>query len=245
MKYRYAYAGTCFFIIKEANNKQGTFVITAKHVLEKVKDKFAVDELFIKVNLNDRTTLLVKTKMDDWIRHKDENVDLAMCKLSFMGSYDHMFYPMSSFMNDELITQYEIGVGDEVLITGLFHHHPGNDRNSPIVRIGNISLMPQEKVLVENRLREAYLIESRSIGGLSGSPVFVNLGDIRKFGTQIKYAQGEHIPILFGIICGHFDTKKREIDAISDSTDEQKQINVGIAVVTPVNKLVELLHQSA
>ena len=54
----------------------------------------------------------------------------------------------------------------------------GRDRNFPIVRTGHIAMMPDEKIPKVKigdweGNADAYLIESRSIGGWSGSPVFV------------------------------------------------------------------------
>jgi hypothetical protein len=55
----------------------------------------------------------------------------------------------------------------------------GRKRNIPIVRTGNISMIPSEKVpgiqirRGESVESEVYLIEARSVGGLSGSPVFI------------------------------------------------------------------------
>ena len=93
---------------------------------------------------------------------------------------DHMYYSTSEFADDKFILENEVGVGDEVFITGLFSHHHGNHKNIPIVRTGNIASMPEEKIQTQNYLREAFLIEARSIGGLSGSPVFLNLGIVKK-----------------------------------------------------------------
>ena len=77
---------------------------------------------------------------------------------------------------DKVINDNAIGVGDEVFLTGLFANHIGQQRNLPIIRVGNIALMPEEPVQHPSLGPiDAYLIEARSIGGLSGSPVFVHL----------------------------------------------------------------------
>ena len=56
---------------------------------------------------------------------------------------------------------------------GLFTKYFGRSNLIPIVRTGNIAMMPKEKVpLGSFGLTDAYLIEGRSIGGLSGSPIF-------------------------------------------------------------------------
>ena len=78
-------------------------------------------------------------------------------------------------MTEKVIKENEIEVGEEVFVTGLFSHHHGQSKNIPIVRVGNISAMPEEKIQTKEHLMDAYLIEARSIGGLSGSPVFVIL----------------------------------------------------------------------
>jgi hypothetical protein len=51
-------------------------------------------------------------------------------------------------------------------------HHTGDLKNVPIVRVGNLASYPSEQIQTRAFGRmEAYLIEARSIGGLSGSPV--------------------------------------------------------------------------
>jgi hypothetical protein len=237
----YKYAGTCFFIGKDKEVNKYSYVVTAKHVIEGVKS-LGSSEVFIKINLIDSTTVLIATKTNSWIYHDDESVDVALNTFYLSDNCDHLFYPESSFLNAALIKQNEIDCGDEVFITGLFKHHHGEERNLPIVRIGNIAMMQGEKVRVKSGLIDAYLIESRSIGGLSGSPVFVNLGVVRKLENQIRHATGEMTPPLLGLVYGHFDSKVGEIDSVPDNKSGEGKINVGIAIVTPVTKLAELLE---
>jgi hypothetical protein len=157
--------------------------------------------------------------------------------------------------NQAVIVAECIGQGDEVFIIGLFSNHPGKLRNIPIVRVGNIAAMPGERVNSRhwhNRDIEAYLIESRSIGGLSGSPVFVHLGPIRppkKVGEPVQimgHRGGPHY--LLGLVHGHFDLTLPDInmDAV-DSVDTvdaaaRVEINSGIALVVPVSKIIEVLN---
>ena len=51
--------------------------------------------------------------------------------------------------------------------------------NLPIVRLGAIAAMPGEYIKTDWGCLRAYLIEARSIGGLSGSPVFIRVGTTR------------------------------------------------------------------
>ena len=64
-------------------------------------------------------------------------------------------------------------VGDEVATVGLYTSHHGHTKNIPVVRVGHISMLPDEPVMSTRGYVEAYLVEVRSIVGLSGSPVYI------------------------------------------------------------------------
>ena len=90
---------------------------------------------------------------------------------------------------------------------------------------------------------DAYLIESRSIGGLSGSPVFVHLGLNRLLDGKVKTAKGGLIFYLLGLIHGHWDVQITENDAAIDDTIYREAVNVGMAIVTPAIKILEAIKQ--
>ncbi len=173
------FAGTCFFVSKDAQNNRYRYAVTAKHVIEGIK-KLGIQNVIIKMNLKNGTTNDFSIKIDDWTYHENAEVDIAIHPFYFSDEADHVYYPESAFLNAERIRTDEIECGDEVFITGLFKHHHGESKNLPIVRIGNLAMMANEKVQVKDSRIDAHLIESRSIGGLSGSPVFVNLGTVRR-----------------------------------------------------------------
>jgi hypothetical protein len=50
------------------------------------------------------------------------------------------------FVSDELIQNGKVGPGDEVFTIGLFSKMSGKGRNFPIVRTGNIAMMPSEPI---------------------------------------------------------------------------------------------------
>lgn len=169
--------GTTFFVGRDKQKNNYSYAVTAKHVIEGIKSK-GLDKVFLRINLTNGEAGLFATNASDWIYHNDKNVDVALHPIGLQGNFDHLLYPESAFVTPEFINENEIDVGDEVIITGLFRHHNGTNRNLPIVRIGNISAMPMEKIQTKETLMDGYLIEARSIGGLSGSPVFTNLGII-------------------------------------------------------------------
>jgi hypothetical protein len=100
--------------------------------------------------------------------------------------------PNAMVATEEVVAERNIGTGDEIAIVGLFRSHYGRERNVPIVRIGNISAMREEPVFTRYAgYIDAYLIEARSIGGLSGSPVFA-LGAIPNQLSRLALQRGAH-----------------------------------------------------
>jgi hypothetical protein len=97
---------------------------------------------------------------------------------------------------------------------------------------------------------EAYLIEARSIAGVSGSPVFVNVPETLPIGfipdPRFK-GDPEDINWLrydfLGLVHGHFDLATLNEDSVIDDSSEAKGINSGIGVVVPALKVMETLYQ--
>jgi hypothetical protein len=131
-----------------------------------------------------------------------------------------------------------VGLGDEVCIVGLFRSHFGRQRNVPIVRIGNLAMMRGEPVKTEYcGYTDAYLVEARSISGLSGSPVFLHV-------PTPDHGPGTTRIYFLGLMHGHFDIQNLNDDTVVDSDQEATRgINTGIGVVIPVEKILETLNQ--
>jgi hypothetical protein len=145
------------------------------------------------------------------------------------------------FLDPEKIEGKGIGTGDEIYITGLFRLLYGAHRNLPIVRSGNLAMLPTDRVPVRDWQTpdvEAYLVESRSIGGASGSPVFVQ--------RSIKVQPAEHTgrqPIAagavfwLGLVLGHWDERR-----VSQADDwGGMTIEVGLSVVVPWHQILQIL----
>jgi hypothetical protein len=240
------FAGTAFNMARtiEGTSNYFNYVVTAAHVIDKIKN-LGIDEVFIRANHKSGQAIWVKSRISDWWMHPDHpSVDVAILRLTPPHEWDHMTIPLDTVVTDNLIEKEKIGVGDEVFMTGLFSAHFGKQNNIPILRVGNIAAMPSEKINTKLGPMEGYLIECRSIGGLSGSPVFVNLGLVRhgKFSST-----GNPIFYLLGLIHGHFDMNEAAIDVdeinpVADDGLSPKNINMGIAIVVPVSKILETLN---
>jgi hypothetical protein len=118
--------------------------------------------------------------------------------------------------------------------------------------------MPDEPIIEDSgETYHAYLIEARSIKGLSGSPVFV-VKDTDEAPINIKaklsvkllaeYVNGlirrRPETYLLGLIRGHWDLKRQGEDSTLSEVDDSEidRLNAGIAVVTPSWEIHDLLH---
>lgn len=143
--------------------------------------------------------------------------------------------------------QYEIGHGDDIFLVGLFAQHPGANRVLPILRFGNISLMPYEAVRITlepefNSITtlEAYLIECKSWGGHSGSPVFFYHSPDR-YMMQGGLTIVEAAPVVLGLVAGHFDIDQ-EVKFLGDIWGSGKvPLNSGISVVVPAQYIIDTI----
>jgi hypothetical protein len=234
------FAGSAFFLGKSVGNRRSDYVhlITAKHVIDRIR-KYGLQHVLIRVNLKNGESAWYQTETSDWKYHPtDLSVDVAVTPCGIPDDWDHLVFPTSMVGTPQQLAAKELSLGDELFIVGLFHHHAGTKRNIPIIRVGNLSALAEEKVEAkEFGYIDAYLIEARSIGGLSGSPVFVD------FGPAIRGIGGVR-HMLLGLIHGHYDQPSPELGADTQDISRgltTERINTGIAIVVPCEKIVEVL----
>jgi hypothetical protein len=182
---------------------------------------------------------------DNWIFHEDPNVDVAVLDWQLPSTVDVWAFPLKEAVTPALIAREGIGLGDDVFVVGLFSRRAGQARNIPIIRVGNIAAMPEEPIETGTGLQETYLVELLSIGGLSGSPVFTYLGGIRRefpIGGEITLTTRAGAIHLLGLIHGHWNLASEErVDAVRDALDGGERVNMGIAIVVPIARLLEIL----
>jgi hypothetical protein len=231
------YCGTGFIVsIQSSKIKRVSFpyLVTARHVAAELKGL----DFYIRVNTKDGKAIVFKVgagQMKWWFNPKeDEACDVAIFPLGIpqeiFNTMDYEAIKTDMFLTDAEISEQGIGEGDDVFTAGVFYHHQGENKNLPIVRMGNIAMMPDEPIQHKKfGDMEVYLIELRSMSGLSGSPVFVLnqvAGEITEKGL---FKTSWHIYLL-GLICGHWE---KGID----------KINVGIAYVAPAKKILETINR--
>jgi hypothetical protein len=235
------FGGTAFIVgVKMAANASLMHLVTAKHVAEAIEPAEAV----IAMNAKDGAPRFLRTADQEWFYHPTEKdtVDVAVLPLGSpnIELYDFTFIPEEIFATEGRITEYNIGLGDELITVGLFKRFMGLTHLIPIVRTGNIAMMPRDRIPVKGfGEMEAYLAESRSIGGLSGSPVFVRntvkMPVQNTKGVSQLYGLGDGH--LLGLVHGHWDLP------VSFSAAEQAEaVNMGVSIVVPAKKILEVLY---
>lgn len=249
----YRFAGTAFWLGKEKPGDpdvQLSYLVTARHVIDGIK-AYGLTEVWLRLNHSDGTSKWFYTPIDQWFSHESDNsIDVSILFAGIPPEFDHLIYPFSLCLTADGMVEHEVDLGDEVFVVGLFRHHHGNNKNIPIVRVGNLASIGEERVVTKAFGEiDAMLIEARSIGGLSGSPVLLNFGVARMIKGKVRFATGE-MQLLMGLVHGHFDTPQATADFIEEdeNTDGSiARVNTGIAVVVPFHSISEVidLHEQS
>ena len=204
------YLGTAFIVgVPGRSGHAYVHVVTAKHVAECVDGKRYV----VGVNFKDGKAGWFGSHLKWWYHPTEsDTVDVAVTVFTPTERFDVEYIPVSIFATDKRIKEYNLGVGDEINVVGLFTRFFGSTKHIPIVRTGNIAMMPSDKLPVNGSETEVYLVEGRSIGGLSGSPVFARHTmsiDVATVDGNRQRMSGVSQMHLLGLTRGHWDTKVR------------------------------------
>jgi hypothetical protein len=244
------FAGTGFMLIRGVAPEGGlAYFVTAKHVIDGIRDK-GCDSVSVRFNFRDGTAQWVDgIPLTEWHTHPtDKSVDVSVMRVpgGLHALADVETFPLDRCVSSEIIEKYEIGIGNELFFPGLFVNHVETRQNIPIVRAGNIAAMVEEKVnTTAFGPIDAYLVEVRSIGGLSGSPVFVHLGAFRVKDGKVMHSPNDHgIFFLLGLMHGHWNSNGiTDLDTATPLSDQNgdARINMGIGIVVPAEKIIEVI----
>jgi hypothetical protein len=171
-----------------------------------------------------------------WIYHDDETNDVAVLPMAPPPEFAFLVVERANMATADVVDREAIGVGDDLAVVGLFTERVGQDVNRPIVRLGTIAAMPDEPIEdpASGNPFDAYLAEIRSIGGLSGSPVWAMINPGRTAGGSIE--RSRQVFYLLGLIRGHWEQRgTMSLEA------EAETLNMGIATVTPIQKALDII----
>jgi hypothetical protein len=219
------------------------YVVTNRHIIEK-------ENTVVRMTTRDGKKHIIETDEKDWLFHPDGD-DLAIYLISFDPTklrFSHI--PAKDFLLKHDLMRLGVGIGDDVFVVGRFINHEGRQRNSPSARFGCIGQMPVEPVKINGFDQECFLVEARSIGGYSGSPVFWHVlpfaGGVYRPKTNVQIG-----PLLLGVELGYIydwtpvcDADGRPINQ-ADPDAQQVQVNSGMMIVVPAWKLAELLNDDS
>lgn len=237
----YELHGTGFFLAVRSAALGGkailTVFVTAKHLVEPLKGKVKIGSVFNEVG----GTSSYHRIINHWVFHpSDPTADVAICPFPLFaqpGAPDIRCPSTESILTQKRIEENNIGIGDEVFMPGLFTFAPGVKRCVPIVRHGNIAMMPDEQIQIDSGFADAYLVEARSTGGMSGSPVFACR---TLYGPKLTDSEGQEDHLrgsgrffLLGLAYGHWDIKESDLNQTTYEHDRKRGVNMGIGVVVP------------
>ena len=140
------FAGTAFFCGVGAGANVFSYLVTAKHVIVMIKQLSVDGQVLIRINLGSGSFATRAAGVDHWRSHPDDtSVDVAALAWLPGAEFEFKLLPTEMFLTPERIKDEAVGIGDEVFMVGLFASHHGKQRNVPVVRIGNIACMPDER----------------------------------------------------------------------------------------------------
>lgn len=227
--------GFLVFIPLKSDPKHGYRVlVTARHMLDPAWAKCGVENpnvIYARVNKKSEKfgVEFVAIRLTDqgkptWAHHTDNEVDAAVAPIIINEDlFDVDSVPVELFPTEaETALQ---SIGDPVMSAGLLPFLPGNARNYPIFKFGQISNIPSESI--ETRcvlpqgptfLVKVWLIAANLVPGNSGSPIFhVPLG-----GSGVSI--GGTRPMLLGV-------------------QSLSYIGSDVAGMTPIKFVYEILEQ--
>jgi hypothetical protein len=168
--------GTCFLVGQQivldgvGYNAYVPYAVTNRHVV------WAKGAPVIRINRRDgNPPEIIDKECDQWYPHPEgddiavlplfDRVDQAIHKISYANT--------DQFITGAFISDNDLGIGDEVFMSGRFINHQGKFHNQAAARFGSISMMPEP--ILNNGIGKyqlSYAVEMRSRTGFSGSPVF-------------------------------------------------------------------------
>lgn len=251
--------GTAFLLSYEGF----PYLVTARHVAEYVGS----DPFLLRVNRFDGSADNLPIDGAAWHYDSDPTVDVAVLPITgLLRESEHYV----RFIDDRKETwwsnkagKYGAGIGDFCYTVGLFRVLSGSKQNLPVVHFGTIARpiygSDDEPIPIKDWrdpagkktiLTNAYLVESQSLSGLSGAPVFVRTTNHHVSKENIEanpnfslHELGDAIAMwhihLIGIWQGAWDAPVGDI--LSTERGKGARVPVGMGVVVPIDHVHYIL----
>jgi len=235
--------GTCFFVCVHNHQRNCVFgyLITAKHVWEAFRDKRPsyVRLNKFKVKAGESGVIYIPLPRKGWVFHQDPAVDLAVLPWAAdtgPANYSFVYTEFGEIAKTEETMKKE-GLpwppkeGEDVIHVGLMIQYAGFERNFALVRRGHVALMTNEPVEGTYGLSNYHFIDLQSYPGHSGGPVWV-IYPTKETGITM---------FLLGVLVGAYP-EPQEMVRLKKSGRKVEHYNLGISLVVPNSKLIEIIN---
>jgi len=247
--------GTAFLL----RHERFPYLVTVRHIAEFVGS----DPFLIRVNRHGGGADNLPIDGAKWFYDADPTIDVAVMPFDVLSDREHFV----RFVDDETESwwsnkarKYGMGIGDFCYTVGLFRVLAGNTRNLPVVHFGTIARTIEDEAFPIKDWRDpsgkrtiqtkAYLVESQSLSGLSGSPVFVRASNHKVSDEILQENPGANIDDLgdavamwklhlIGIWQGAWDAPPGEVLGIERG--KSIRVPVGMGVVVPIDYVHSIL----
>lgn len=240
---RFIPVGTAFFVgVSVGRDRVIKYVVTARHVIENSRPR---GPLYLRCQDGEEATKIFQLPQDFWWSHPTADVSAARIEFP-LENYGISYLPLDYVATKEYMQQNDVGIGDHLVISGLFSQYIGATKDEPLLRFGRIALIPSEKIRVPAQggspemEMDAILAEAAAWGGQSGSPVFIYYSIDRHLFTGDRLQGQLPRPALLGLIHGHY-TVSESIRG-DEYVSGRVPLNAGIAIVVPAQKVIDLLN---
>jgi hypothetical protein len=239
------YAGSGFVVdVPGTHGNSHLYLVTAQRIAERLE----CCPIVMGFSYKDGTKALLEADTVHWYAHPTDAgaVDAAVTPFGPFQSdlLDLEPIPQHLFALPEEMCDSRIAVGEEIAAIGVFTRFSYHDRHLPIIRTGNLAMLPTLKIPVKNfEPMEAWVGE---IEGLSGSPVWMR----RPADMQIKPGyengkkqslSGDSEMLFLGLLHGPWEIPEREMEG--QSAHYTECMATGMSVIVPAHKILEVIHQ--
>lgn len=198
--------GTVFIMGEPSPDMPGKLyyvLITAAHVLEGMKSDVAT--IHLRKQEGEKFSKLLyplQIKKDGkslWIKHPD--VDIAAMRVKLPKEADVPLISTNLIETDEIPEQFQVHLGDQLLVLGFPYGAEANVTGFPILRSGRIASYP----LIPTKINKTFLLDFEVFKGNSGGPaLFYSENRVYGGGTHIG-----NIQFIMGIVSQEKDVTER------------------------------------
>jgi hypothetical protein len=240
--------GTGFLVFHD----ECTYIVTAAHVAM----PFHRDKLPMAVRINKTADGLGKVERVEqatWHFHPDDKIDVAVMPFEAPPWARAKFFKTKNVATEFKLEAKNIGPGDLAYIVGMFKMLPGKARVNPVVHVGHIASMARGERITTQDWRtekdpadrldiEGYLVQVPTMGGASGSPVWVRrtLTPILRRGDENLVSAIAGSIWLLGLWHGAWE---QDISKPLKQPQRTTVIERGIGITIPAPRIMETLDK--